>query len=384
MNQLRILIAPDKFKGSLPARAVATALAAGLRSGHPSFGIAIHPLADGGDGSTAILADLLAWTRVEVPTVDAALRPLQAAYYHDGETAYLELAAAAGLAPLPQKLRDPLRTSTYGLGLLAADAVRRGISRQVFFLGGSATHDLGLGVARAFGFRFLSAEGADLVPTGGELAHIAQIVPPREGLPSGLRVELLCDVDNPLLGPKGAARVYASQKGADSVGVELLEIGCRSSNVLLRAYAEDNDLPGAGAADLPGAGAAGGVGAGLIPLMGAELRPGFATIAELSGLDDALDQADLVISGEGQLDGQSLNGKVVDGLRQKCQARNLPLHLVVGHCALPETRWRAAGISSVRAITDLAPDTQRAMQEAEIYLRRLGADLATSLVSEKG
>ena len=377
---MNILIAPDKFKGSLTAREVCTAIETGLRKNYPEATIRHAPLADGGDGTLAILQDYLhlrgpsgcpVLCREPRPleTVDPLGRPLTAIYLETDTEAFIELATASGLVLLREEERNPLLTSTYGTGLQLRDALVRGKKEIGLLLGGSATNDLGLGIAEALDFRFLSKNGRTIRPTGGQLRHIVSIISPQEQPWKDAEITLLCDVDNSLYGPRGAAHVYAAQKGASSAMIEQLEAGARHMSEVLET------TTGTAVAELPGGGVAGGIGAGLVALLGARMTGGFQFISALSGLSERVAWADVVISGEGQIDEQSLQGKVVGGVLELCLRHRKPCHLFTGRNQLPEIAHTAPGITSVQEIRTLAPDTASAMAGAAGYLTQLASTL---------
>ncbi|MBB4079781.1 glycerate kinase [Lewinella aquimaris] len=366
---MNILIAPDKFKGSLSAHAVCTAIGEGIRVKWPEAKVRFHPLADGGDGTLEILGEHLDLRKVPCPTTDPLDRPMNGHYLLGKEAAFIEMATASGLVLLKDDERDPARTTTKGTGILLAHALRQPVEQVYLLIGGSATHDVGVGCAHALGFRFKDGRDRELPPIGANLGAIREIVPPVERPWPGKSIILLCDVENTLCGDNGAARVYATQKGADPTAVETLEAGTRSFGRLLETYASTPVL------DLPGGGAAGGIAAGLVALLGANLQPGFKTIANLTGLEKDLDWADYVISGEGQLDGQSLQGKVVGGILNRCSDRQLPCALLVGNNALPAGHPIHPTLRSIESISSVAVNLDDAMRNAAAYLKKLAQRL---------
>ena len=300
---VRILIAPDKFKGSLSAPAAAEAIARGLRSVWPDAQIDLAPIADGGEGFAEALKVALGAEWVNVASEDALGRAIAARYaWLDGERlAILEISEASGLHRIAPHERDPLRADTFGTGILIAHAIARGARRIHVGLGGSATTDGGAGMARALGFRFLDGEGRDFPAAPGALQSVAQIVRPADRvLPE---IFAASDVQNPLLGERGAARVYGPQKGADAAAVALLD---RALTRLADVCAADL---GCDHRDVPGSGAAGGLGFGLLTFCNAKIRPGFEMISETLHLGRRIAAADLVITGEGRIDDQTLDGK---------------------------------------------------------------------------
>lgn len=324
----RYVLAPDSFKGTLSSAEVCDLLAAVIAEHDPTASVTKVPVADGGEG---LVDAFLAVTGDRGRTVDARVTgPLFApvdAFFGllDDDTAIVEMAAAAGLPIVAADERDPTRTTTLGVGELVSHAIRAGARRIVVGLGGSATNDGGLGLAQAFGYRFLDAAGAELPPTGGSLARIARIVPPPTSpLPAGVGVEAACDVNNPLTGREGAAYIFGPQKGADPAMVAALDAGLE--NLADRIAA---DL-GVDVRGLPGGGAAGGLGAGLVAFLGATLRPGIDLLLDAVGFDAIVADADWVITGEGRMDGQSLAGKTPVGVALRAQAHGVRVVGIAG------------------------------------------------------
>lgn len=304
---MQILVAADSFKDALAAPGVCEAIARGLRAaGHEAV---LFPLADGGEGTAAILSHHAGGTLEVVTVLDPLLRPITARYGRsaDGQTAYIEMAAAAGLPLLTPAERDPLLTSTYGVGELILAARRAGARHILLAIGGSATNDAGLGMAAALGYRFYTADGGWVdQPIGQDLLRIQHIDDRFVALnPTEVTVEVLCDVTNPLCGPNGAAYQYAPQKGADGITVTALDTGLAHIGDLLERHFMIS------VRDVPGAGAAGGLGAGALAFLGGRLVPGAETILRHTGFAEAVARADLIITGEGRLDGQTLSGKLI-------------------------------------------------------------------------
>lgn len=318
---MRVLIAPDKFKGCLGAAAVAQELAKGWKAACPRARIDCAPLADGGDG---FLEAVVAAARGRIERVrgieDARFRKrtVPLGWIDRGRTAVVELAQVCGLAALAPEERNPEETTTLGLGRLIRHAAARGARRILCGLGGSATNDGGIGLATGLGFRFLDAQGRPVRPTGGHLERVVRIDPRRRvALPP---LVAAVDVTNPLWGPEGAARVFARQKGADAAMVRRLERG-------LRHWA---GWVGPTAATVPGAGAAGGAAYGLLVFCGAEIRPGFDLVAEALQLEKRILQADVVVTGEGCLDAQTALGKAPERMRRLARRAGRPVLAVAG------------------------------------------------------
>ena len=366
----RVVLAPDKFKGSLTAAEVGDALAAGMLDVLPGLDVVKLPVADGGDGTVAAALSA-GFEEIIVDAVGPTGEPVQAAYALHGNRAVVELAAVVGLSMLPGGRLDPLTSSTYGLGLVIADAIRRGAQTIVLGLGGSASTDGGAGMAQALGARLLDADGHDLSHGGGALQGLARLDlrALRETLGSS-SIMVASDVDNPLLGADGAAAVFGPQKGADTHQVEALERGVRRWSELVSRATGRNE------ADRPGAGAAGGAGFAALALLNAKIRPGIELILELVDFDRRIVGADLVVTGEGSLDDQSLAGKAPVGVARAAARSGVPVVAVAGHLQLSPQQLRQAGIEAAYALTDLEPDLNQCIANASPLLRRLGAHVA--------
>ncbi|MFI9202053.1 glycerate kinase [Streptomyces sp. NPDC053048] len=365
----RVVIAADKFKGSLTAVEVARHVAAGLRRAAPDVTAVALPVADGGDGTVA--AALAAGFERRLARVTGPLgEPVDAAWAlrpADG-TAVVEMAEASGLRLLPGGALAPLTATTYGTGELLRAALDAGARDVVLGVGGSATTDGGAGMLAALGARLLDGRGRPVGPGGGALAalHSADL----SGLDARLArtsVVLASDVDNPLTGPRGAAAVYGPQKGASADDVAVLDAA-------LAHYARV--LDGGALAAAPGAGAAGGLGYGALAGLGAAFRPGIEVMLEVLGFEAALKDADLVITGEGSLDEQTLHGKAPVGVARAARARGARVVAVCGRVSLGPDALAAAGIERAYALTDLEQDAARCMREAGPLVERLAESIA--------
>src|SRR5215218_6765564 len=345
---MRVVVAPDKFEGSLTAGQAARAVEAGLLRARPDAEVVGLPLGDGGAGTLEALV-AAGFQRVTVPAHGPTGQPVQAAIALKGATGFVEMAEASGLKRLPGGRRAPLEATTYGTGELVRAAL-----------------DRGAGMAAALGARFLDEHGAELPPGGAALLRLARV--DVAGLDPRLRdveVTVAADVDNPLVGPEGAAHVFAPQKGAGPDEVLVLDSALRRYARVLAA-----DL-GIDLADTPGAGAAGGLGAGAIAFLGARIRSGIELVLELVGFDRAVADADLVITGEGKLDAQSLRGKAPVGVARAAGAHGVPVVAVAGVVEVADRELRAAGFEEAHALLELEPDPERAMAEAAPLLERL-------------
>ncbi|MER6170964.1 glycerate kinase [Streptosporangium sp. NPDC001681] len=397
-----VVIAPDKFKGSLTGAEVAARIAAGLGPGVATVAL---PVADGGDGTVdAVVA--CGFTRVEVEVTGPVGEPVLASYAWrdalgegDVATAVVELAEASGLRRLPAASGPiapaagslahegvetaPLTATSHGTGELIAHAVRRGARRIVLGLGGSACTDGGAGMMRALGVRFLDAEGRELPFGGAALGDLAKI--DKSGLIKIDDVEFVVagDVDNPLLGPHGAAAVYGPQKGASPDEVRLLDAAlarlaavAAHTHGLVGAAEHDGVVRSMGVAGQPGAGAAGGVGFAALAFLAAEFRPGIEYLLDLLGFHDSLEGARLVVTGEGSLDEQTLRGKAPAGVASAAAKAGVPVVVVCGRRALGDEELSAAGITAAYALTDIEPDPAVCMSQAGPLLERLARTVA--------
>ena len=320
----KIIVISDSFKGSLSSGEIARIAADCISRSFPGCRVLGLPVADGGEGTVDCFLEAVGGERVTVPCTGPWGEPVQAAYGRIGDTAVIEMAAAAGL-PMAGDRLDPSRTTTYGVGQLILHAVQQGARHLVLGLGGSATNDGGCGAAAALGVRFYNAAGEAFVPVGATLPEIASIdcTEAAERL-KGVAVEVMCDIDNPLCGDRGAAAVFGPQKGADAAMIRRLDQALGHMADII-----EKDL-GRSVRTLPGAGAAGGFGAGAAAFFGAELRPGIEVVLDLVRFDELLDGCDLVLTGEGRMDGQSLGGKVPIGVSRRAKARNVPVVAIVG------------------------------------------------------
>ncbi|MER7670217.1 glycerate kinase [Kitasatospora sp. NPDC096128] len=371
--QGHVVVAPDKFKGTLEGAEVAARIAAGIRRAAPGTEVRELPVADGGEGTLAA-ALAAGFSRVPAKVAGPTGLPVDAAIAVRGDTAVVELAQASGLARLPGGRTAPLAAGSYGVGQLIGRAVSMGAKRIVLGLGGSAGTDGGAGMVQALGVRLLDAGGVELPPGGAALRRLERIeLGPLAELLTGVDVVVACDVDNPLLGPRGAAAVYGPQKGADGDDLVVLEQG------LTRFADQVAAATGRDVREAPGAGAAGGVGFGALALLGATMRPGIELLLELLGFDEAVRGARLVVTGEGCLDAQTLHGKAPAGVAAAAARAGVRVAAVAGRLELSEPEWRAAGFTAAIALTDLAEQPgdsmARAGELAEVAGERLAEEL---------
>lgn len=369
---MRIVIAPDKFKGSLTAAEVCEAIARGIALVNSAVTVVAVPMADGGEG-TLDAAVASGFTQHAVPVSGPLGDPVIAHIGVRDDAAVVEMALASGLALVPEPQRDALAASSGGTGECILAALSLGARRISLAIGGSASTDGGAGMLQALGARFMRADGTPLTPGGGPLAELASV--DLSGLdPRLAETEFVVanDVSHELLGEHGAARVFGPQKGATPEEITALEAGLTTLVSLL-----DQVLPGSSRfAAAPGAGAAGGVGYAALAVLGAEQRPGADVVIALTGLDTEIAQADLVITGEGSLDHQSLAGKTPVGVARAAAAHGVPAVAVCGRTTLTADEWRDAGFVDCYAVTNYAPDAAASMRDAAQYLEHIGSEIA--------
>lgn len=366
----RVLVAPDKFKGSLTGLGVAGAVAAGIRRVHVSAEVTTLPVADGGDGTLdAALAN--GFTRVDVTVSGPTGEPVATAYAKRDDVAILEMADACGLSRLPGRTLAPLTASSRGLGEALAAALDIGCREVVVGIGGSASTDGGAGMLAALGAVLLDADGAPLPDGGAALTGLQTL--DLAGLHPGLAdstIIVACDVDNPLTGPRGAAAVYGPQKGASPDDVTRLDAALGHWANLVAA------TTGRDLREAPGAGAAGGVGFAALGVLGAELRPGIGVLLDLLDFDAAVVGQDLVVTGEGSLDEQSLRGKAPVGVAITAGRHGVPVVAVCGRRLLDDDALHGAGFLAAYALLDVEPDAATCMRDATRLLEGVGEEIA--------
>ena len=365
---MKVVVAPNSFKGTLTATQAAHAIASGVHEAFPDAEIVEVPVADGGEGTAEALVTAnggsYAWANVEGPLGD----PVHASYglIDGGQTAVMEMASASGFSLVKAARRDVKRASTYGFGQLLEAARTTGAKTIICGIGGSATNDCGAGMAQALGGRLLDVFGRDVPRGGAGLINVDHIdVSGMNPDWRSIKVRVACDVTNPLTGPTGASYVYGPQKGADPDTVEILDRALGHFAGVIQ-----HDL-GKKVADVPGAGAAGGTGAGMLAFLDAELTPGAPLIVSASGFDSHLAGADLVITGEGRADGQTAYGKAPGEVARRARAAGVPVLLIAGSKGPGWEALSELGVTSVITLTEAgADDTQRALNEPEGMLAR--------------
>ncbi|ELY2861243.1 glycerate kinase [Cronobacter sakazakii] len=369
----KIVIAPDSFKESLSAMDVAKAIEAGFREIYPQAHYVCVPMADGGEGTVEAMVAATGGQIITTP-VTAPLGNKVDGFFGllgDGETAVVEMAAASGLHLVPTAQRDPRITTSYGTGELILAALERGVKAIIIGIGGSATNDGGAGMMQALGARFLDGEGRELAPGGAALARLERLdlsaLDPRLAQVS---VTAACDVDNPLCGEKGASAVFGPQKGATPAMVTELDAALRRFGEQLEA------ATGKVIISAPGAGAAGGMGAALLGMLNAELRPGIEIVIESLGLAQAVRDADLVITGEGRLDSQSIHGKTPVGVARVAKQFQRPVVAIAGSLTPDYQIVHEHGIDAAFSVIDRIVTLQEALDDAERNLRVTARNVA--------
>jgi glycerate 2-kinase len=378
---MRIVVAPNSFKGSLSATQAATAIALGVRQVYHDADVIEIPVADGGDGTVEALVNArkgtYRWVNVEGPLGD----PVLASYglIDDGRTAVVELASSSGFELISPARRDPRKTSTFGFGQLLEAARLAGVESVIAGIGGSATNDGGAGMAQALGYRLLDADEKDLPRGGLALTRLERI--DGSGLDPAwraIKVLVACDVSNPLTGPTGASYVYGPQKGADPITVAALD---KALAHLAEVFERDF---GQRVADVPGAGAAGGTGAGLIVFLDAKLVPGAPLVVEASGFDRALPGADLVITGEGRADAQTAYGKAPGEVARRAKAAGVPTLLLAGSTGAGWESLNSLGVTRVATLAQLGVpeghNLQVLMNDAAPELTRAAAQAVREML----
>jgi glycerate kinase len=376
---MKIVIAPDSFKESLSALQVAAAIEAGMREVWPDAEYLKLPVADGGEGTVQAMIDATGGKRVEHAVTGPLGEPVDAFYGlieggGEGLLAVIEMAAASGLESVPPARRDPMSATSRGTGELIRLALDAGARRFVLGVGGSATNDGGAGMLQALGVRLLDADGRELGPGGAELARLDRIDASR--LDARVRdsaFQIACDVSNPLVGPQGASAVFGPQKGATPAMVAQLDAN-------LGRYAEviRRDL-GREVADMPGAGAGGGIAAAMVVFLDGRLRPGVEIVCEAVGLDAAVRDADLVVTGEGRIDGQTVQGKTPMGVARAARAHGKPVIAIGGSLATDAGAVHEHGIEAVFAAVRRPCSIEEALAAGAENLRLAARNVAAAL-----
>ncbi len=366
---MKVLIAPDKFKDSLTAIEVCSALTKGLKKNNSSIDVISFPMADGGDGSLKTINHYFNLKPHDLIVNDPLFNPIKSTYYLSQNTAYIEMSLASGLALLDEEDRNCMFTSSFGTGELINDALNKGATTINLFIGGSATNDGGIGIASALGYRFYDASENLLSPIGQNLLLINRIDKSKVQFNfHELKVRVVFDVKNPLYGKNGAAYIYAAQKGASLIEIEKLDKGLVNleSNLLAHGFPS--------IAKIPGAGAAGGVGGGAIAFLDAKLVSGIEFFIEISQIEKKIKDYDLIITGEGKLDSQTRYGKAISGICSLAKKYNKPIIAVCGDSV--RGTYESLGFKKVYKILDKTESIDSAMKNTRHYLSEIGKEIA--------
>ena len=360
----KCIVISDSFKGTLSSLEICSIARESISKFFPGCQIVAVPVADGGEGTVECFQEAIGAERVTISVQGPFGEPVKAAYARKGKLAVVEMAAAAGL-PMAGERRDPESASTYGVGQIISHAVKSGCTEILLGLGGSATNDGGCGAAVALGAHFYNQRGQEFVPTGGTLSEIERIDVAQERMVlEGVTITAMCDVENPLCGPTGAAHVFGPQKGADKAMVERLNFGLAHLAEVIQQNL------GSSVAQIPGAGAAGGMGAGCVAFLGAELKSGIECVLDTVQFDTMLEGSDLVITGEGRIDSQSVQGKVISGIAKRTKPRDIPLLALVGSIAEDAGVAYELGVTAMFSIDRSAQDFREYASRSAVYYQR--------------
>jgi len=371
----KIIIASDSFKDSLDAPAVCAAIHRGIQKVLPRAQIQEIPLGDGGEGTARLLTRIKQAEWIPTKVEDPLGRPIHAGYGWNAteRTAYLDMAEASGLQHLSSKERDPFLSSTFGFGQLLKQVLLKSPQKILIGIGGSATSEGGIGMATALGYQFIDKNGKKLTPNGANLSKIEHIFPPdQHPVPANCSISILCDVNNPLYGPQGAAPVFAEQKGATPGQIKELDKGLKNLAEMIQRDLNIN------VHQLAGGGAAGGLGAGLVAFANAELRPGIDCILEMVDFQNFIQHADVLITGEGKLDAQTGGGKLIQGICRKAALEKVPVIALCGSLQASPEEIQGIGLqaafsilSGPMSLTQALPQTSQMLEETAEHLFRV-------------
>lgn len=346
----KCIIIPDSFKGTMSSIEICEIIRAKVKDFYPECEAITIPVADGGEGTVDCFIHALHARKVPVIATGPYHEPLECYYARHADTAIIEMAQTAGL-PLVEGRKNPALTTTYGTGLVIKQAIEDGCTNIIIGLGGSCTNDVGVGAANAIGVQFYDSDGNTFLPTGGTLSKITKIDTSKaKKFLEGCTITAMCDIDNPMYGTSGAAYIFAPQKGADEAMVIDLDDNLRSLSTAIQ------ENIGIDVSDIPGAGSAGAMGAGIVAFLGGTLKSGIHTILDLVRFEDLLENTDLIFTGEGKIDSQSLRGKVVIGIAERAKKKLVPVVAVVGAIGSDAEKAYDMGVSAIFSINRQAVD----------------------------
>lgn len=374
---MKIVLAPDKFKGSLTGNEFCDAVADGIKKAMPLAEIVRLPLADGGDGTIEILADHLKGELISITVNDPLFRPIKASYLwiKAKQTAFIEMAEASGMKLLKPAAQNCRLTTTFGTGEMILKAIEKGAKTIILGIGGSATNDCGIGMAKALGYNFLDENGEEIIPIGENLSKIQHIdtsqIHPKL---ASITFQIACDVTNPLHGLHGAAHVYGAQKGASKSDIALLDKGLiHIANIFQKQFKIDVQ-------NIQGSGAAGGMGAGTTVFLNGQLTSGIQLVKELVDFDQNIKNADWIITGEGKLDDQTFSGKTLIGVIESAKKQQIPVAVFCGKIEMNEKTIRQMGIQYAAEIVAVAKNQDDAIKKSKIYLANLTANFSNHIL----
>jgi glycerate kinase len=373
---MKIIVATDSFKGSLSAQRACGIIADTISEKCPDAQVVIKPMADGGEGTAEIMINNCAgqWIPEKVmgplPNMEVEAGFV---WMEKSQIALVEMASASGITLLSNDLLNPMKTTTYGTGQLLKHAIERHPKEILLSIGGSATVDAGVGAAMALGWKFLDGQGQSIGLGGGEIKNIKDIVPPDK---NDVKVKVLCDVDNPLYGQNGAAEIFGPQKGANPEMVKILDSAIKQFSDLIKSKLSID------VSNLPGAGAAGGLGAGAVAFMNADIVSGIDTIMNVVNLQDDLQNADWIITGEGKFDSQSLNGKVISGITKLAKKTNTKVMVIAGDVSLDKSVYRSFGITDAIGLKEKNMTTEYAILNCERLLKNASIKFAEKHITK--
>ncbi|NLL06063.1 MAG: glycerate kinase [Clostridiaceae bacterium] len=351
----KVVLVPDSFKGTLSSSKVCEIMHNKIKEHFPLCEVISIPVADGGEGSVDCFLTAVGGEKINTKVKNPYFEDMEAFYglIDNRKTAIIEMAACAGL-PLVEDRKDPTKTTTYGVGQLILDAANRGANKIIVGLGGSCTNDGGCGAATAIGIKFFNKKGDEFVPTGGRLHEINRIdMSSKAAVLKGVEIISMCDIDNPMYGPTGAAHVFAPQKGADGEMVQHLDNGLKHlSKVIKKALNKDFG-------ETPGSGAAGAMGAGMLAFFDSKLQMGIETVLDAVNFNSVISDADIIFTGEGKIDCQSLRGKVVIGVAKRARQQNIPVIVISGGAELGIDEAYNLGVTSVFTINRLPEELEK-------------------------
>lgn len=366
---MKILIAPDKFKGSLTALQVCEITADAIQKVSPATQVTKIPLADGGEGSLDVIEKTIGFDRINLEVNDPLFRPVKTYYGLLDNVAYIEMAKASGLQLLSKTEQSPMRTTSFGTGELIVDAINKGAKVINLFVGGSSTNDAGMGMTSAIGYFFMDKNNNLLKPIGANLNKVSKIENASHTSFENIEFNILTDVTNSLFGINGASHVFAEQKGASQSEIIELDNGLINfSELILTSFGID-------VSQIPGSGAAGGIGAGAVAFCKANILSGLNTILDILDINGNIAQSDFIITGEGKLDSQTLEGKVVNGVIERCKKLNKPIGILCGENTLSETELKKIEPVLIKSFITSDLKKEEAIQKAEIYLEKRSEEL---------